>query len=271
MLCKLAGNTVHRTCTRGEGEAVQSPSPDERRSILFVNLSPMFVEILGSELTQYRVGHVVGTAYTAAATELFLRTQRPEVALVGSEKTTGRPTGLSFVEQIALLAPKTRQIVLDHGESRGEAALFLRAGARGIVCEPDLTSPVLVKCIQCVAAGQIWANTEQIEELIATPSPRRHLRVKNALGDAILSRREEEVLYCLAEGLSNRELADRLKLSEHTIKNHIFRMFNKLGVSSRMEAVLYALNWADQTGSDSPFERMRVHEPFLVEKRSALY
>jgi DNA-binding NarL/FixJ family response regulator len=250
--------------------ALQNQSLAEARSILFVNVSPMLTELLGNALAQHQVGHVVGNAHTADATELCLRTHKPDVALVGSQKGSGKPTGLSFVEQIAALAPQTKQIVLDHGESKKDAALFLRSGARGILCESDLTLPVLVKCIQRVAAGQIWANTEQIEQLITMPSAPGHLRVNNALGDAILSRREEEVLYLVAEGLSNRELADRLKLSEHTVKNHIFRMFNKLGVSSRMEAVMYALSWTGQSRSHDPLEKLSNDEAFLGVKRTTL-
>jgi DNA-binding CsgD family transcriptional regulator len=55
-----------------------------------------------------------------------------------------------------------------------------------------------------------------------------------------LSRREVEVVRCVAEGLSNREIAQRLGLTEHTVKNYLFRIFDKLGVSKRVEVVLYA-------------------------------
>jgi DNA-binding CsgD family transcriptional regulator len=64
----------------------------------------------------------------------------------------------------------------------------------------------------------------------------------NAKGLAILTAREEDILHLLAEGLSNRDIATTLKLSEHTIKNHLFHVFDKLGVSSRMEAVVYSFN-----------------------------
>ena len=63
----------------------------------------------------------------------------------------------------------------------------------------------------------------------------------NANGDALLSARELDVVRCVAEGLSNREIAQRLTLREHTVKNYLFRIFDKLGVSSRVEVVLYAL------------------------------
>jgi DNA-binding CsgD family transcriptional regulator len=62
----------------------------------------------------------------------------------------------------------------------------------------------------------------------------------DAKGAILLSRREQEVVRCVAEGLSNREIAQRLGLTEHTVKNYLFRIFDKLGVSKRVEVVLYA-------------------------------
>jgi DNA-binding NarL/FixJ family response regulator len=68
------------------------------------------------------------------------------------------------------------------------------------------------------------------------------LRVLNALGRALLTPREEQVVALVAEGLSNRETARELNLSEHTVKKYLFRIFDKLGISSRVELVLYAVN-----------------------------
>jgi len=70
------------------------------------------------------------------------------------------------------------------------------------------------------------------------------MRVVNADGMRLLTKREEEVMRLVAEGLQNREIAEELKLSEHTIKNYLFHIFDKLGVSSRVELVLYAVSSA---------------------------
>jgi len=68
------------------------------------------------------------------------------------------------------------------------------------------------------------------------------MRVVNADGMSLLTKREEDVVRLLAEGLQNREIAKELKLSEHTVKNYLFHIFDKLGVSSRVELVLYAVS-----------------------------
>jgi DNA-binding CsgD family transcriptional regulator len=67
----------------------------------------------------------------------------------------------------------------------------------------------------------------------------------------LLSRREQEVVRCVAEGLSNREIAQRLGLTEHTVKNYLFRIFDKLGVSKRVEVVLYAYSLGSSTPAPS--------------------
>jgi len=68
------------------------------------------------------------------------------------------------------------------------------------------------------------------------------LRVVNSLGAKLLTPREEQVVALVADGLSNRQIAHELQLSEHTVKKYLFRIFEKLGISSRVELVLYAVN-----------------------------
>jgi DNA-binding CsgD family transcriptional regulator len=78
------------------------------------------------------------------------------------------------------------------------------------------------------------------------------MRLLDSRGQAILSKREQEVVACVAEGLSNREIASRLKLTEHTVKNYLFRIFDKLGVSSRVEVVLYVFRLRKDQVANAP-------------------
>lgn len=93
----------------------------------------------------------------------------------------------------------------------------------------------LCKCIQVVHRGQIWATAQQIDCLIALVSQVPSLRVVNADREALVTPREEQVVALVAEGLSNREIARELALSEHTVKKYMFRIFDKLGISTRVE------------------------------------
>ena len=93
--------------------------------------------------------------------------------------------------------------------------------------------------------GQIWASAEQIDYLVDLVSQVPSLRVVNVQGSTLLTPREEQVVALVAEGLSNRDIAGELALSEHTVKKYLFRIFDKLGISTRVELVLYAVNHGD--------------------------
>jgi DNA-binding NarL/FixJ family response regulator len=129
-------------------------------------------------------------------------------------------------------------MLIDSSEN-GQVVEAFRAGARGVFCRSESLMS-LAKCIQCVSEGQIWANSRELRYLLEALGEALPMRVIDARGAALLSRRELEVVRCVAEGLSNREIAQRLGLTEHTVKNYLFRIFDKLGVSKRVEVVLYA-------------------------------
>jgi DNA-binding NarL/FixJ family response regulator len=99
----------------------------------------------------------------------------------------------------------------------------------------------LCRCTICVHQGQLWANTEQpkfvVEAFAHAPVPWG----ADAEGVNLLTRCEQDLVGLVVDGLGNREVARKLNLSEHTVKNYMFRIFDKLGISNRVELVLYAL------------------------------
>ena len=101
---------------------------------------------------------------------------------------------------------------------------------------------MLCKCISSVARGQVWINSQQLLYVLDALSEVSTLRVVNANGKLLLTAREEQVVALVADGLSNREVGAELGLSEHTIKKYLLRIFDKLGISSRVELVLYAVS-----------------------------
>lgn len=116
-----------------------------------------------------------------------------------------------------------------------------RSGARGVFCYTHAPFRTLCKCITRIRAGQIWANTQQLQYLIEVLAQVPSLRVVSAKGVQLLTARQEQVVALVAEGLSNREVARELRLSEHTVKKYLYRIFEKLGISTRVELVLYAV------------------------------
>jgi DNA-binding NarL/FixJ family response regulator len=97
----------------------------------------------------------------------------------------------------------------------------------------------LSKCIQAVHQGQIWAGNEDLEHLIKALSHLKPVHLNGSEGIPLLTRREEDVVRLVADGMKNREIAQRLKVKEHSIRNYIYRIFEMLGVSSRVEFILY--------------------------------
>ncbi|MFZ0420441.1 MAG: response regulator transcription factor [Candidatus Sulfotelmatobacter sp.] len=146
-----------------------------------------------------------------------------------------------LVRQLHEALPSLKIIVLlDY--SKPEFALqAFRAGARGLVGGDESVS-MLCKCIHVVNQGEIWANSEQLSDAINALASAPHVRAIDARGMSLLSKREADVVSSLAEGLTNREIAERLGLSQHTVKNHLFRIFDKLGVSNRTELLFMTLS-----------------------------
>jgi DNA-binding NarL/FixJ family response regulator len=129
--------------------------------------------------------------------------------------------------------------------NRELAVNAFRSGARGLFSFAASPFRSLCKCIQVVHRGEIWASTQQIEYLVDLVAQVPSLRVVNAQGNTLITPREEQVVALVAEGLSNRDVARELGLSEHTVKKYLFRIFDKLGISTRVELVLYAVSHGD--------------------------
>jgi DNA-binding NarL/FixJ family response regulator len=93
-----------------------------------------------------------------------------------------------------------------------------------------------------VHRGEIFATNQQLGYLLDSVCQVPSMRVVGVGGETLLTSREEQVVALVTDGLSNRDVANELGLSEHTVKKYLFRIFEKLGISSRVELVLYALH-----------------------------
>jgi DNA-binding NarL/FixJ family response regulator len=148
--------------------------------------------------------------------------------------------GLEVLSELRAANSKVRAVVLMDSLRDDVILNAFRAGARGIFCKSQPVE-VLSKCVHCVYQGQIWASSRELSLAVEALANAPTVRAVNARGLSLLSKRELQVVNCLAEGLSNREIAKRLELSQHTVKNHLFRIFDKLGVSSRIELLFMTL------------------------------
>jgi len=146
--------------------------------------------------------------------------------------------------------PDLKAVVLvDNPEPRQIIDAF-RAGARGVFCPSQSDFKSLCRCVDKVNEGQIWAKSSELSLVLGAFAQLTPVRAVNADGLRLLTKREHDVVRLLVEGLQNREIARELNLSEHTIKNYLFHIFDKLGVSSRVELVLYAVSSTRQMEMD---------------------
>jgi two-component system, NarL family, response regulator DegU len=159
-----------------------------------------------------------------------------DVALLKAQDNAG------LLRSFHLTHPEIANVLLLQELTRVPVVDAFRFGARGVFQLFDASFRMLCKCIQRVHQGQIWINNEQIANLIEAIAVAPGMRVVNSHGIKLLTPREEQVVALVADGLSNRHIARELGLSEHTIKKYLFRIFDKLGVSTRVELVLYAVN-----------------------------
>src|SRR5260370_41656475 len=183
---------------------------------------------------------------------------RPDVALVSGMLQDSSFAGYSVLRTIQPLYLATRPILLLEDCEHDLVIEAFRSGARGIFSRAE-SSERLTKCIYTVHKGQIWANTREMEYILEELVSIRPLRIVDAHGCSLLSKREEEVVALVADGLTNRQISEQLKLSEHTVKNYLFKDFQKLGISTRVELVLYALSQNHR--SDPAIAPLRMSQP----------
>src|SRR5215472_6391472 len=157
--------------------------------------------------------------------------------------------GLATLQRLQQSKNKTRVIVLTASDDKNEFVQAMKLGTSGIVLKQTATE-LLIKSIRKVNAGEIWLDSHTTAEVIrrfvsadeqltgpppqapSSAAPRERER-------SPLSQREREIVALVAQGFKNKEMAEKMFISEQTVKNHLHNIFDKLGVSDRLELALY--------------------------------
>jgi DNA-binding NarL/FixJ family response regulator len=177
-----------------------------------------------------------------------VRLHKVDVVVLSANLDEEPLRGFELLRQLRAADPSILAIMLLDSSKREMILQAFRAGARGIFSRHD-SMETLCKCIRSVREGQIWANSQQLSFAVEALASSPVVRAFDANGLSLLSKREMDVVRSLAEGLTNREIAGRLGLSPHTIKNYLFRVYDKLGVSSRLELLFMTLTQSDSKPS----------------------
>jgi DNA-binding NarL/FixJ family response regulator len=244
--CKLVDDrsvNINRTTKQAIAiPAVQS----EIVQVLVADSGAIQSQLLARALKSRRDFQVSAVALEMIALQNFLQSNQADVILIAAN----RLPDLSLLHWLHLSYPKIASVLLIDSDERELVVNALRAGAKGIFLFSQTPFPMLCKCIQCVFRGEVWINSQQMNYVLDALSEVPTLRVVNSNGRFLLTPREEQVVALVADGLTNRGVATELGLSEHTIKKYLLRIFDKVGISSRVELVLYAMSHGEHRPSE---------------------
>jgi len=215
------------------------PKVAQRIRILVADRNRMGSQLLAESLGRDQRFEILAVA---AASDIFLLAARePDVSLISMEFDAGAKKGLQVARALNAVHPGIHIVILLEESTRESVIASFRCGATGVFCRSEPIED-LHTCIERINRGEIWAGRDQaqylLEALRNTPSCAGIEDGKLHL----LSKRELEVAEHAAQGQGNKQIADELRLSEHTIKNYLFRAFEKLGVSSRFELLFLLFN-----------------------------
>ncbi len=202
----------------------------------------MACQLMAAAVKRSRYGFsVAGMATDSARALAEILEQQPQVAAVSLHLQDGPMKGLDVLRELRAARQKTQTILVVDAPLRDVVLAAFRNGAHGIF-HREKTVETFCKCLHSVAQGQVWASSAEMHYLLEALSSGPPAPAFNSRVEALLTKTELAIVRLVTEGLKNREVAQRLGITEHTVRNHLFRIFDKLGLSSRVELVIYCLS-----------------------------
>jgi DNA-binding NarL/FixJ family response regulator len=210
--------------------------------ILIADDHPIFRDGLKRLLESERDFKVIGEACDGVEAVKMVRQLKPEILLL--DLAMPRRPGLEALREMSTDATSVRVILLTAAAEKDQIVEALQLGARGVVLK-DSATQILLKSIRAVMNGEYWVGRESVSNLV------QYLRelVGSSSNTARqrrygLTPRELEIVSAVVAGYANKEIAEHFKISEDTVKHHLSNIFDKVGVSTRLELALFAVNQA---------------------------
>ena len=208
--------------------------------ILVSDADEITVKLLAADLRRQCQFEVFECLAKHAQLTSSISNRKPSVLLLGLRARDPIEEFFALVRRVHCEFPLVRTIILSEETGRDIVQEVFRAGARGFVDRSQYDPALLARCVQCVASGQVWANSEQL--LFVLEAFSSTMPLQSSKGLQALTPRERDVAEQVGEGLGNSEVAQRLGLSIHTVKNYLFSVYDKTGVSNRAELILYLVS-----------------------------
>src|SRR6202050_520364 len=180
---------------------------------------------------------IIGEASNGNECVKMLAKLKPDILLL--DLRMPEKDGLGVLEEINFDSASTRVIVLTAAEDDRDVGRAMRLGARGVVLKQS-ASDLFLKSIRKFNEGEIWLDNRMTSEVI--DAFKKSSEAGQRREKPLLSDREKEIVQLVAQGFRNREIGEKLFISEQTVKNHLHNIFDKLGVSDRLELALYAIH-----------------------------
>lgn len=185
---------------------------------------------------------VVGEASDGREVLQVVQEKEPDVVIL--DLRMPNLDGLSALQALQQLNKKAKVIILTASEDKNEFVQAMKLGCSGIVLKQ--TAPeLIIKSIRKVYAGEIWLDshtTAAVMRQFSSPGEMMSGGSGKSRERSPLSQREREIVSLVAQGYKNKEMAEKMFISEQTVKNHLHNIFDKLGVSDRLELALYAIH-----------------------------
>jgi two-component system nitrate/nitrite response regulator NarL len=186
---------------------------------------------------------VIGEAKDGAEAVKLARQLKPDIMLL--DLAMPKHPGLEALRELSDGGSNSvRVILLTAAAEKNQIVEALQLGARGVVLK-DSATQLLLKAIHTVMAGEYWVGREAVSNLVQYLRDLVQASAETSKQKKFgLTPRELEIISAVVAGFANKEIAEYFKISEDTVKHHLSNIFDKLGVSTRLELALFAVNQA---------------------------
>jgi two-component system nitrate/nitrite response regulator NarL len=223
-------------------------------SVFIADSTPMDCELMATALTQSRYCFTVaGCSTESDASSPNILKAKIDVAVISAQLKDGPSAGFTFARELRASHPSLRVVMLLDSSERTTVVKAFRSGACGILSREE-PFDILCKCIETVYRGQIWASSKEMRFALNALVQVDQIDAPGAADSKVrnvLTSREESVVQLVSEGFTNQDISQHLNLSVNTVRNYLFRIFNKVGASNRLELAIYAIKRESNRTQDS--------------------
>jgi two-component system nitrate/nitrite response regulator NarL len=219
---------------------VAGSKPIEAKRVLLADDDPLVRTAVGLLFSRHKEFEVAGEAKNGQEAIAMATALKPDLLMLDVNMPI--KAGLESLADLSAAVPNMRIIMLTVAIEKRQILEALQSGARGIVLK-EAARTLLIDAANAVSSGQYWIDRHPISNVarvIAELQPA--VAAAAATSDGLLTPKETQIVRFIVEGATNKDIARNLRTSEQVVKNHMGRIFDKLGVFNRLELALYALD-----------------------------